>query len=87
MSILGAFFPSGSIRKGIPFMSNTQTSFFGLNDAIERDRMANAPEILVVRKDDHELKESRHESTTPRLWEPWLTIGIGVAVMMIAAFI
>ena len=68
-------------------MSNTQTSFFGLNDAIERDRLANAPEISLVRKDDLDLKESRHEPTTPRAWEPWLTIGIGVAVMMIAAFV
>ena len=68
-------------------MSNTQTNFFGLDDAIERDRIANTPELLVVRKDDHEPMEQRHEPTSPRPWEPWLTIGIGVAVMMIAAFI
>jgi hypothetical protein len=85
--VLGAFFPSYSIRKGIPLMSNTQTSFYGINDAIERDRMASSPELLVVRKVVHEPMEQGHERTTPRLWEPWLTIGIGVVVMMIAAFI
>jgi hypothetical protein len=85
--VLGAFFHSYSTRKGIPHMSNTQTSFFGLNDAIERDRMANSPELSVVRKSVHEPMEQGHESAHPRPWEPLLTIGIGVAIMMIAAFI
>jgi hypothetical protein len=68
-------------------MSNTQTSFFGLDDAIERDRMANSPELMVVRKNVREPMEQGHELKHSQQWEPLLTIGLGVAVMMIAAFI
>ncbi len=85
--VLGALFLSGSIRKGIPTISNTQTSFFGLNDAIERDRMANSRELSVVRKDVFDPVKQGHAPTPPRAWEPWVTIALGVVVMMIAAFI
>jgi hypothetical protein len=68
-------------------MSITQTSFYGLNEAIEQDRMANAPELMVVRQNVREPMEQAHEPTHRQPWESLLTIGIGVAVMMIAAFI
>jgi len=31
--------------------------------------------------------EQGHAPTPPRAWEPWVTIALGVVVMMIAAFI
>jgi hypothetical protein len=67
-------------------MSNTQARMFSLHDAIERDRMANSPELKVVRKVVHEPMEQAHEPTHSQPWEALLTIGIGVAIMMIAAF-
>ena len=67
-------------------MSNTQARFHGLADAIERDRIASPPEVLPVARKGVEPTNQDQESKPVLPWEPWLTIVIGLSVMMIAVF-
>ena len=67
-------------------MSNTQARFSGIHDAIERDRLVNPREVVVAGKDAEGPQVQHREAAPRREWEPWVTIGIGLSVMMIAAF-